>query len=717
MDVFSSKLVSSLPPDDQFIVLQTSHDAGLVLLSLLVAIATSFTTLSLIERMAHAFDPLRRAFWATAATLCLTSGIWSMHFVGMHAFQAPVELHHELPLTLVSLVVALAASALTIYTLGPRWLRLSHVGLAALIIGLGISAMHYTGMAAMATAKATAYYHGERVLLSVLLAVAAAMASLLLARHAHRLRYDLGRLIKFLASLLLGGAILAMHYCGMWALVLILPIDASLPTIPPLHDPARGQVIGLAMLLFAALCLGATWVDRTLIQKERALRRANARLRELDQAKDSLQAIAHRDALTDLLNRRGFEEQFACRLDLYSRRDQSLALMFLDLDNFKQINDNLGHAVGDELLKIVAQRLRQVLRDDDVIARFGGDEFCVLIGLPRQRDPVFLAQRIVQDLTQPVRLVGQRVEISTSIGVSLFPRDGSNVGELLEHADMALYEAKEAGRNQAYFFNQELRTRSVDVRHREGELLQALKQDRGLLLHYQPIIDLHSGKVVKLEALLRWEHPQLGLLMAEDFLPLASAALRANLDAWCLRRAHHDLSRLRLPQQLTIALDAAIPQLGQNLWLDGLRGILEGQAINPAQVELEVSATNLNKLQVTTLLLQIRALGVNLSIDHFGAAPFALDVLQRLTPSGLKIGPGLVQSAQGHKQMAAVVAVAHALELQITALDVENEEQLQLLRQQGCNLAQGPYFAPAMSLQSLHDYLTNPCYLLEPALI
>src|SRR5690606_24542091 len=217
MDVFSSKLVSGLPPDNQFIVLQTSHDTWLVLLSLLVAIITSFTTLSLIERMAHAFDPLRRRLWAIAATLCLTSGIWSMHFVSLHAFQAPIELHHELPLTLVSLLIAFAASALTSYTLGPRWLRLSHVGISPFI--LGMSAMHYTGKAAMSAATVIAYYHGDRVLLSILLAVAAALASLLLARHAHHLRYDLGRQTKLLASLLLGGAILAMHYCGMWALV------------------------------------------------------------------------------------------------------------------------------------------------------------------------------------------------------------------------------------------------------------------------------------------------------------------------------------------------------------------------------------------------------------------------------------------------------------------------------------------------------------------
>lgn len=716
MDVFSSKLVSGLPPDNQFIVLQTSHDTWLVLLSLLVAIITSFTTLSLIERMAHAFDPLRRRLWAIAATLCLTSGIWSMHFVGLHAFQAPIELHHELPLTLVSLLIALASSALTIYTLGPRWLSLSHVGISALIIGLGMSAMHYTGTAAMSAATVIAYYHGDRVLLSILLAVAAALASLLLARHAHHLRYDLGRQTKLLASLLLGGAILAMHYCGMWALVLTVPSDSPLPAAARINDSSLGQGTALAMLLFAAGCLGAAWFDRTLTHKERALRRANARLKELDQAKDSLQEIAHRDALTDLLNRRGFEEQFARRLELSGRRHQSLALMFLDLDYFKRINDSLGHAVGDELLKIVAQRLREVLRGDDVIARFGGDEFCVLIGLPRQRDPVFLAQRIVHCLTQPVRLCGQRLEISASIGISLYPRDGIQVGELLEHADLALYEAKEAGRNQAYFFNQELRTRSVGVRHREGELLQALKLDHGLLLHYQPIIDLRSGQVVKLEAQMRWEHPQLGLLFAEDFLPLASAALRANLDAWCLRRAYQDVARLALPQRVTIAINTAIPELGQNLWIEGLRGILEQLAIDPAQVELEVSASNLNKPQAPTLLMQIRALGVNLSIDHFGAAPFALDVLQRLTPSGVKIGHGLALSTHEQKHLAAVSAVAHALELQITALDVENEDQLRLLRQQGCNLAQGPFIAPAMSLPSLREYLTNPYHLLEPAL-
>ncbi len=706
MDVFRSKLVSSLPPDGQFMVLQTSHDAGLVLLSLLVAIATSFTTLSLVERMAHALDPQRRRLWAIAGMLCLASGIWSMHFVGMSAFRIPVELHHDWPLNLASILVALATSALTIYTLGPRWLRLSQVGLAASVIGVGISAMHYIGMAAMTT-TATVYFHGDRVLLSILLAVAAALASLLLARHAHHLRDDLGRLAKCLASLLLGGTILAMHYCGIWALALTVPNDRSLLVAPLVHASPEGQFIGMAMLLFAAGCLGVVRVDRALTVKERALRRAHARLKELDQAKDSLQEIAHRDALTNLLNRRGFVEQFASRLDLNARRHQSLALMFLDLDNFKPINDNLGHGVGDELLQIVAQRLREVLRDDDLIARFGGDEFCVLIGLPRERDPVFLAQRIVHYLTQPVRLAGQQLEISASIGVSLFPRDGRYVDELLEHADLALYEAKEAGRNQAHFFNHELRTRSVGVRHRAEELRQALKQERGLSLHYQPIVELRSGRVVKLEARLRWNHPQQGTLLADEFLPLATPTLRANLDAWCLRRAHQDLARLALSHRLTIALDAAIPELGQNLWLEGLRNILEQQSIDPARVELEVSASNLNKPQVAALQLQIRALGVNLCIDHFGDAPFALEMLQRLTPSGLKISPGHYRSKREQKHLTAVIAVAHALELQITALDVENLEQLEQLHQQGCTLAQGPYFASAMSLPSLHEFLNQ----------
>jgi diguanylate cyclase (GGDEF)-like protein len=406
---------------------------------------------------------------------------------------------------------------------------------------------------------------------------------------------------------------------------------------------------GVIALLLIGSCISATIVDKKLQLKEHDLRRVNALLSQLDQARASLQQVAHFDPLTNLINRRGFNQLFAEKLIDCAARNTRLAVMFLDIDHFKRINDSLGHDAGDELLKTIATRIKHAIRShDDVVARFGGDEFCILINLSQRDEAQSMAQRIMLKLKEPIELSGRQMVMTTSIGISVFPEDGTTSAELLKHADLALYQSKGSGRNTLNFFSSNLKTRAYLELQIEEELRNALNEDKGLLLHYQPIFDLKSGRVAKLEALVRWQHPEHGLLGPERFISIAEAnGLIARLDHWVLRRACHDLAALsRLGwQHLGIAVNCSALSLVRIELADEIENALRTSGISAQRLELEVTENALmcNLNSTSQLLRQIRALGVSLSIDDFGTGYSSLAYLKRLPLNTLKIDRSFIQ--------------------------------------------------------------------------
>lgn len=707
---------SELPASGGQVILNCSHDPALVLLAYLVACAASFATLDMAERVGHAEDPRSQRRWRWVGAGCLAGGIWAMHFIGMLAFQAPITIHYDLSITLLSLLIAFLAAFLTMDTLShpePRpWQYVS----ASIGVGVGIAAMHYVGMAAMRS-SAQIYFAPGLFAVSIIIAILASAVALLLS---HCLRTGSGvlhQLLKYATSLLLGGGIVSMHFTGMWAMTLVLPEGVPAPLAVP-HNPLQlGVTITVITLLVIGSSVSAALADRKLQHKERDLCRVNALLCQLDQARQSLQQVALYDPLTNLINRRGFNQIFAEKLAEKTAQGGKLAIMFLDIDHFKRINDSLGHDAGDSLLKVIAGHIKSSVRShDDVVARFGGDEFCVLVNLLDREEAQQVAERIMQKMKAPIELAGRRMVMTTSIGISVFPDDGQHCEELLKHADLALYQAKANGRNGVHFFNEQLKTRATVALQLEEELRNALRDDSGLLLYYQPIYDLRTGQVTKLEALIRWQHPLHGVLSPDRFIAIAEAnGLIAELDNWVLRKACADLGELSRHgcDSLKIAVNCSPLNLARPELADEIEQALHSAGVAADRLELEVTENALmgNITNTLVLLKQIRALGVSLSIDDFGTGYSSLAYLKRLPLNTLKIDRSFIQdipdSTQDMEIVQAIIVMAHTLQLQVVTEGVETFEQYRFLERFGCDFIQGYLMSCPVPLAELRPILNE----------
>ncbi len=714
MDWLGLRFATELPADGQ-VLLDCTHDSWLVLLAFLVASGAGYCAFAMAERVSHAQQAETRRRWCWLGACCLGGGIWAMHFIAMLAFEAPVPIEYDIPTTALSLLVVITASLVGMYTLGRQSVEPRHYMAAALAVGLGIALMHYCGMAAIRSV-ATQYYHPVMVAISVGVAIAASLAAMLLSTF-FRERSESHQLLKIPASLAMGGAICSMHFTGMLALQLTVPTGTELHLDHADNAMQLGLSLGLIAGMVLLCALGVAWADKKLQRKELDLLHVNNLLRELEQVKVKLQDVAHYDALTNLPNRRAFNDSFAEKLQAHIQHKQSLAVMFLDIDHFKRVNDSLGHDAGDELLKVVAERVRSVLRREDVIARLGGDEFCVLASLGNMTEARNLSQRIMQRMKEPITLAGRRVTMTTSIGISLYPDDGETCEELLKHADLALYQAKSSGRNNLHFFSRHLKNKATFELQLEEELRLALARDEGLFLCYQPILDLHSGQVTKLEALVRWQHPQLGLLMPDRFIGVAEAnGFIAELDAWVLRRACRDLVILTAQglHDLRVAVNCSALNLSREDLADEVQRTLRDTGLRPQRLELEVTENALmsNVNQALRLLERIRNLGVSVSIDDFGTGYSSLAYLKRLPLDTLKIDRSFVMDIpESHADMEivqAIVGMAHTLHLQVVAEGVETREQLEFLRSHGCDFIQGYLLSKPQPLAAIAEFMRHP---------
>jgi diguanylate cyclase (GGDEF)-like protein len=713
MEWLGLQFVTELPESGQ-VILDCTHNPVLVLVAYLVACVASFATLDMAERVAHAEDPGSRRLWRWIGATCLAGGIWTMHFIGMLAFQAPIEIHYDLGTTLFSLLIALLASWLAMHTLSEQQPTLAQYLKTAIVIGLGIAGMHYVGMAAMHS-TATAYYQPMLFSLSIAIAIGASFAALWVAGYLRDGSGVIHQLLKYLATLILGAGIFSMHFTGMAALQLVLPAG-SVPTLQVDNSQLQlGLTVALIVLLILGSGISAALADKKLQNKDNDLRRVNALLSQLDQARMSLQQVANYDALTNLINRRGFNQIFAEKLSQKASEGGMLAVMFLDIDHFKRINDSLGHDAGDVLLKVIAEHIRGSVRShEDVVARFGGDEFCILINLHDREEARTMAQRIMFKMKEPIELAGRRMVMTTSIGISLYPDDGTTCEELLKHADLALYQSKGNGRNGLHFFSSNLKTRASMELQLEEELRHALRSDSGLTLYYQPIYELKTGRVTQLEALIRWQHPVHGLLAPDRFIAIAETnGLIAELDNWVLRKACEDLGELSRHgcEDLKIAWNCSPLNLAREELADEIESALRTAGVAPERLELEVTENALmgNIANTLVLLRQIRALGVSLSIDDFGTGYSSLAYLKRLPLNTLKIDRSFIldipKATADMEIVQAIIVMAHTLHLQVVTEGVESLEQYEFLERSGCDFIQGYLLSRPVPLEELRPVL------------
>ncbi|WP_236217893.1 putative bifunctional diguanylate cyclase/phosphodiesterase [Pseudomonas rhodesiae] len=697
-------------PANGHLLLNCSHNPFLVLLAYLVACAAGFGTLDMAERVGHVEDPTARRHWRWLGAGCLAGGIWSTHFISMLAFQAPIAIHYELLTTFASLLIALVASLFAMKTLSHTTVRLHQYLLAAVWMGLGIALMHYVGMSAMRS-QAQMYFDSWLLLGSIGIAIGASLAALLLSSYLRTGAGIFHQLLKYAASLMLGAGIISMHFTGMAALQLMVPTGADLSLRLDNNPIQLGLSVAVITLLVIGSSISAALADKKLQHKERDLRRVNALLSELDQARASLQQVAHYDALTSLLNRRGFNQIFAEKVAEKTVTHGMMAVIFLDIDHFKRINDSLGHDAGDQLLTVLASHIKSSVRSHaDVVARFGGDEFCILISIHHRDEARHLAQRIMQKMKEPVELAGRRMVMTTSIGISLFPDDGQTCEELLKTADLALYQSKDAGRNSLNFFSSNLKARATLELQLEEELRNALRTGTQLVLFYQPIFDMKLGKVSRLEALVRWQHPQHGLLAPDRFIEIAeNNGLIAELDHWVLRQACHDLSLLtdRGYTDLTLSVNCSALNLARDELADEIEDALRFSGLAANRLELEVTENALmgNISSTLALLRQIRSLGVSLAIDDFGTGYSSLAYLKRLPLNTLKIDRSFIQdipkSTADLEIVQAIIGMAHTLHLHVVTEGVETQSQFELLHALGCDFIQGYLLSPAVAVSDI----------------
>ena len=428
-----------------------------------------------------------------------------------------------------------------------------------------------------------------------------------------------------------------------------------------------------------------------------------------------LEYQANYDALTGLANRSYLHERLQQGIaSAYAGRHQ-LAIVFIDLDHFKFINDSLGHHVGDHLLKIVARRLQDCVRKTDLVARHGGDEFIVVIDQSDAHLVAAVMPMILASIAAPVMIDNRELHVTCSIGFSLYPDDGQNTETLLRNADAAMYRAKEQGRNNVQFYTEELNKKISKRLDMESILRQALARDE-FFLQYQPQVALQSGRIVGVEALIRWNSESEGLISPADFIPLAEElGLIVPIGEWVLRTAcaqMHAWQTAGLPK-ISIAVNLSARQFRQNDLVEVIAGVLEETGLAPCYLEIELTESMMmHDVELAVITLgKLKAMGIKLSIDDFGTGYSSLSYLKRFPIDILKIDQSFVRDITSDAADAAIarsiIALAHSLKLEVIAEGVETEAQLQYLDLHCCDAIQGYYFSRPLSATDCEKLLAQ----------
>ncbi|SET25735.1 putative bifunctional diguanylate cyclase/phosphodiesterase [Kosakonia radicincitans] len=681
-------------------MLVSQYDYILVVVSFIVAILASYTALNMAGRVTSSSGTASWV-WLSGGGVAMGIGIWAMHFIGMLAMNISMSMLYDPFLTALSMVIAIGSSLFALWLVSGSQLHLQRLIPGAIIMGLGIVAMHYTGMAALQVSPAIVW-NMNWVALSVVIALAASFAALWLT---FRLRHEGAQvaLMRFGAAILMGIAIAGMHYTGMMA-----------AQFPPQHATGHHGfnnnwlVILVSMMAFSVLgiTLLVSMFDARL-QVRTSLLAAS-----LAAANRELARLALHDTLTRLPNRVLLEDRLEQAINKARREGSFFALMFMDLDGFKTVNDAWGHDVGDKLLVAVTDRLRQPLKGQYTLARIGGDEFVLLAEVNAPDEAATLANALVRAIDKPFNIDPYDVIVTLSVGIALYPHDGKNERELMFNADAAMYHTKHMGRNGYHFFQPSMNTLAQTQLQLLNDLWLALERQEFRLV-YQPKFKAPSGPVIGFEALLRWHHPFQGVLSPEVFLPLAEkTGLIIPLGNWVVDEACRQLSEWRKQGHLewSIAVNLSTMQFEQNGLVQTILDALKKHDVPPEKLILEVTETTAmsNPDESVRVLTELTNAGVQASIDDFGTGYSSLLYLKRLPACELKIDRAFVRElckeGEDATIVSAIVALAKTLNLKVVAEGVETEEQQAFLTELGCNTLQGYLLGKPVSAESITAY-------------
>ena len=684
-------------------MLTGSYSSSLVLITLCVAILASYTALDLTGRIATAKG--RAAYlWMGGGALAMGIGVWSMHFIGMLAFSLPIDLGYDLALTAFSLLIAVLSSGFALWLVSQPSLPCLQLGFGALIMGAGIACMHYTGMAALRMLPGIDYdptLFGASLLIAVGASAAALWIAFRLRKHTPYVRQ-----IRGLAAVVMGFAIVGMHYTGMAA--------ANFPEgsfCGALAGGLQGDSLVYLVLITTLAVLAVALLTSVLDARLEA--RTAELARSLTLANQELTQLALHDTLTDLPNRTLLADRIEQAIAKVAEQGGCFALMFIDLDGFKPVNDAFGHHIGDLLLKAVAGRLRGHLHSQDTLARIGGDEFVLLVELQEPNDAMDVAVKQVNLVSRPFRVAEHDLQLSASLGIVLYPGNGQDQHELLRNADAAMYHAKSAGKNGYSFFDVSMNSNARQQLQLLQDLRQALEQ-RQFRLHYQPKFDAQACQPIGAEALLRWEHPQQGLLLPDRFIGLAEkTGLIIPIGEWVLDEACRQMRQWldQGHQGWRMAVNLSAIQFCHAGLVESVARALQQNGLPANCLTLEITETTaMHDADASlTVLQRLSDMGVDLSIDDFGTGYSSLMYLKRLPANELKIDRGFVRDLEQDSDdaaiVSAIVALGQALGLRIVAEGVETDKQQDFLTRLGCDSLQGYLLGQPVPAEQFMDKL------------
>ena len=688
------------------------YNPWLVALSILVAMMASYTALDLARRVTSSRGRFATG-WLVGGACSMGTGIWSMHFVGMLAFSLPIAMAYQVTTTLLSMLTAVVVSGFALFIVSRPAMTLRDLLGGGVLMGLGICTMHYTGMAAMDMAPPIAY-DPLLVSASVVVAILASLAALLIAFKLPKYDERIARPAQAISALVMGLAIAGMHYTAMAAAnfspntICLSGSSVNNAWLATLIAVISFSILSLTLLLSvfdARVAVRTGKLQASLDQAEVSL----------DHAKEQLRHLAHHDALTNLPNRRLLEEQIKQAVATAKQAKHLSAVMFLDLDRFKIVNDSLGHQAGDEVLREAARRIKSRVRHEDTVCRIGGDEFIILLReIEQANSAALVAQKMLDVFSHPITVPGAEVMASASIGISIAPRDGVTADELVTRADAAMYHAKKLGRNNYQFYTAALNESAGQRLALENSLRRAVAEEQ-FELWYQPKISMRTGQVVGMEALVRWRHPQRGLILPMEFIPLAEeTGVITQLGAWVLRTACRQSRLWRdagLPK-LRIAVNVSAVQFRQPSLVRLIADVLREARVEPECLEVEVteSVVMYNPEDAAITLQKLSEMGVHISIDDFGTGYSSLSYLKKFPIDTLKVDRSFVKDVVSNADDAsivkAIIALGQSLRLNVVAEGVEHEDQLAFLRAIGCDEYQGYYYSrplPAADVVTLFE--------------
>ena len=688
----------------------SDHNLWVVAASFLIAMLASYVTLDLARRVRTAQRRVGLAWWA-AGSLVMGTGIWSMHFLGMQAFELPISIGFSSGLTLLSWLAVVGAAAVALGLASREQFGPMQLVLGALVMGTGISGMHYIGMAAMDMAPGIVW-DPFMVALSVLIAVLASAAALLIFKLLRQVNPSQRFGYQMAASTVMAVALCGMHYTGMAAAR--FAVGSVCLSAGELGGPGLTVLVIMAvgMLLISTLFTSIldARLQSTAERLTESLQESNARLKA---ANDELQHRAFSDPLTGLPNRLLFEDRLRQGLLRLDRNNHDgvvdrLAVLFIDLDGFKPINDSFGHAAGDVILRCAADRLRLEARDGDTVARVGGDEFLLLLeNVSDEEACIAVARRALTALSQPFELSDKQVQIACSIGIAIHPGHGER-SKLVANADAAMYAAKRAGGSCHVLFEPHMGSDASAQLELQNDLRHALQRGE-MSLHYQPKIDGQDGQICGVEALLRWNHPQHGMVSPMVFIALAERfGLIGQLGNWVIDEACRQIVEWkRSGAHIRVAINISAHQLRDNSLVTRIEQALTRHGVPASQLLCEITETvAMEDMKATQRCFDgLARIGVFLSIDDFGSGYSSLNYLRQLPARQLKIDRSFVKdlefSEDARSVVNAVVKLAHALNLRVVAEGVETAAQRDILLAMHCDELQGYFFARPMAADAL----------------